>query len=386
MHSQDHGPFLFDIYIYIYKCIYIIFQFDQHRQLEIKDKYVDNAPPPKCSSLYSTCLPPKFTQESGKPGAHGDIRSLDSMSTMPDPEQDMCKLFLKMLMETPEEDVLRKKIVGSKALFTELGFEKLPPNIRNQCRLVQEFSEKATHLGNEKKAIEEEMNTKVHKFSNHYDNMLKKLHERHPDDQSSPRSMFYKKALLDRWLHDQKASAMEPVMEIQFKINLIEAEISKAVEKVIHETWNNDPTSQPQLVSQGTKDIMGELTKEMEELMDTLVLDTNAGDGDSLLKQKTLTLGETPENEVNAVAEDYQEQVTKQLDDRKLDETTGDSESKGDGLMRSPSSENVALRHIEQMPDGPAKSALLAILEAAAAKACGPVFLLGLYFYFNTMF
>ena len=115
------------IYIYIYKCIYIIFQFDQHRQLEIKDKYVDNAPPPKCSSLYSTCLPPKFTQESGKPGAHGDIRSLDSMSTMPDPEQDMCKLFLKMLMETPEEDVLRKKIVGSKALFTELGFEKLPP-------------------------------------------------------------------------------------------------------------------------------------------------------------------------------------------------------------------------------------------------------------------
>ena len=65
-------------------------------------------------------------------------------------------------------------------------------------------------------------------------------------------------------------------MEIQFKINLIEAEISKAVEKVIHETWNNDPTSQPQLVSQGTKDIMGELTKEMEELMDTLVLDTNA--------------------------------------------------------------------------------------------------------------
>ena len=292
-----------------------------------------------------------------------------------------------MLMETPEEDVLRKKIVGSKALFTELGFEKLPPNIRNQCRLVQEFSEKATHLGNEKKAIEEEMNTNVHKFSNHYDNMLKKLHERHPDDQSSPRSMFYKKkALLDRWLHDQKASAMEPVMEIQFKINLIEAEISKAVEKVIHETWNNDPTSQPQLVSQGTKDIMGELTKEMEELMDTLVLDTNAGDGDSLLKQKTLTLGETPENEVNAVAEDYQEQVTKQLDDRKLDETTGDSESKGDGLMRSPSSENVALRHIEQMPDGPAKSALLAILEATAAKACGPVFLLGLYFYFNTMF
>ena len=86
------------------------------------------------------------------------------------------------------------------------------------------------------------------------------------------------------------------------------------------------------------------------------------------------------------MAEDYQEQVTKQLDDRKLDETTGDSESKGDGLMRSPSSENVALRHIEQMPDGPAKSALLAILEAAAAKACGPVFLLGLYFYFNTMF
>ena len=117
------------------------------------------------------------------------------MSTMPDPEQDMCKLFLKMLMETPEEDVLRKKIVGSKALFTELGFEKLPPNIRNQCRLVQEFSEKATHLGNEKKAIEEEMNTKVHKFSNHYVTMLKKLHERHPDDQSSPRSMFYKKRL-----------------------------------------------------------------------------------------------------------------------------------------------------------------------------------------------
>eukprot|EP00435_Cladocopium_sp_Y103_P060297 s647_g22.t1 len=310
-------------------------------------------------------------------GSDGHLRSLDSMSTIPDPELE-CKSFMKMLGETSNEDVLRKEILGwvnKRATYDVPGFEMLPPRISKQCRLVQELSEKALVLGHKQNSVEGAMHKKVDMFNKGYEKMLKQLQERHPDDQSSSGSMFsLKKVVLDRWLHDKMTDAMEPVKKIQLEINQAENDLSTAVGKVIQERVNCPP-SELQLMSQGTQDIEDAVNKEVDKLMDKIAqLDTTGEAAVGLLRQKTLTLGEIPEDEDDAM-EDSKEKVTQPVDDR--DQTPGETEnggeSKGDGLMRSDSSESVAMKHIGEMPDGPAKSALLAILEATVAKAVGPL-------------
>ena len=274
---------------------------------------------------------------------------MSPVSLVSDPEQDV-KVFEKMLMETSNVDVLREEILGwvsKRAQLPEPGFEKLPPHVANQCRLIQGFMEKATLLGVEKQGLEEDMHSKVVQFNQVYEQMLNKLHERHPDD----RSMFEKKkGALDRWVDEKKVGAMEPVKQIQLKINENEAEISKAVGKVIEVKMQPDPTTE------GTKETDA-MAKEIEDLMESMVL------ADTIPADSTIVV---------------ESQVTPQFDDRNPDDSpdvphteSSDKPAVGDGIQKSGSSENVAMKHIEEMPDGPAKSALLAILEATAGKAVG---------------
>ena len=101
---------------------------------------------------------------------------MSPVSLVSDPEQDV-KVFEKMLMETSNVDVLREEILGwvsKRAQLPEPGFEKLPPHVANQCRLIQGFMEKATLLGVEKQGLEEDMHSKVVQFNQGYEQMLNK--------------------------------------------------------------------------------------------------------------------------------------------------------------------------------------------------------------------
>lgn len=323
----------------------------------------------------------------------GDVNGLQeamsTASTIPDPELES-KLFMKMLLETSDEDVLRKEILGwvsKRSHFHEPGYEMLPKNLANQCRLIQEFMESAQLLGFEKKGLEEDMHKKVEQFTKGYDQMLKKLQENHPDD---PSVFEKKKGALDKWVHEKKTGVLEPVQKVQLEINRLEAELSKVVGKVIEEKGKPDPTSEPQLLSQGTQEMEDAVTKEIEELMNGMVIDETTP-GDSLVvveapeKVSQMFDDRNPDDSPDGPLEPppgldkAPEDGTTGLDKAPEDGTTGldkalevgttglDKAPEG-GDQSSGSSQNVALTHIKEMPDGPAKSALLAILEATAQQ------------------
>ena len=283
-----------------------------------------------------------------------------TVSMNPDPEQHV-KDFEKMLIGTSNVDVLRDEILGwvsKRAQLPEPGFDMLPTHLANQCRLIHGFMEKAILLGVEKKGIEEDMHNKVVQFNKTYEQMLNKIHERHPEDQSL---CIKKKVALDRWIDGKKTDSMEPVHEIQVKINMVDAEISEAVGKVIEMKMQPDPTS-----TEGTQEIDDIMTMEIEQFMESMVPQ------DTIIAESTVVIDS---------------QDSQRFDDRNPDDSPdepkadgSDMPAVGDGVQKSGSSDNVAMKHIEEMPDGPAKSALLAILAATVGKAVGKKQIM---FYYN---
>ena len=296
------------------------------------------------------------------PGSeHGfrDLRRLESLSTIPDPELE-CKLFLDKFKEKKGEELVGEIMewVSEIHSFDDPKLDFMPTAMAMQCRKLQQSIHEKKLLEHGRSEHVKMMTPKMNEINKAHGEIMQKLLEGKDHDQG----FVWKKKSLDEW-KQKKTDALNYTLEKHNQlVNDADHGIKSQLEKLILEekrlVGNDDGNMM---------DLSDEFTKEIEDMMGGLALE------DPSLQQ---TLDYDPEMEISPseVVETPSEVVETPS---KVVEVPGDvdgdskmaQDDKGDGSMESPSCEDQALNHIKNMEDGPTKQALLALLEATATKA-----------------
>lgn len=286
------------------------------------------------------------------------------------------------------------------------GFQHLRDDVRLHVETMVPPILRLEEVGTKYEDAVKEQDVKVNSLKKMHEEMVKIQKDKCAGMSSGGKEMFDSRcAALDDWLDKKRSDINGPVEVLWKSVEAVRTEVVNLADQLIMNMAKAKHDSA--LVEDEVK-----LMSELEELMNRVSMDVadtkpnrdNTAD-DELMRAPTLTLGDPDPSAVpledaqphhqpsdfgltspappgldaldgqpcdpeDLATPNLDDQATPNQDGQPLDTSTApDDQPTADGTMRSKSPSEVALENINQLQDGPLKSALMSLCEAAAAKA-----------------
>lgn len=336
------------------------------------------------------------------------LRSLDTMTTIPDAGLE-CDLLKKMIKEFQGDDMVLKQQIGDwitkRLFFPDPGFGHLGPELEKLCNEAHLLSDILVATKTEMDLALKQLPPKIQDAERTYTRMLDRLNAdgRLPDTVREIR-----KNTLNTWRDEKIEDLRGQAAKSRDKWDSLSADLDELLGRIISYARTGSVPPETDLAENA-------MMVEVEELMGQVSI---AGDkekqgelDDELLRAPTLTLGAATQEDSDVVMEQAPPKGSQaidlepppkevlpenQLGDLSVNPETpttsaaptpspapvekpvgtqqspidlGDSSSQPtNSPLRTPSCEEQAVAHIQQLQEGPIKSALLSLAEASLVK------------------